>query len=77
MLDLELDPNHISVSSDAGVEQATEEMLNLLQDIQHSQPLDIPESNQKENNEAQIPVESESSYGNDSNKENHCEIQIE
>ena len=79
-LDIHVDSNDVSMSSDADVEQPTGEIFNLLQDIEQSQPLDVPESDQEQINEAQNPLESESEsslIGGDSDMENHYEIQIE
>ena len=74
---MDIDANDVSVSSHTQAEEPTGEMLNLLQYIQESQLLDIPESDQEHSNETQNAVESESSLASDSDMKNHNEIQIE
>ena len=74
---MDIDANDVSVSSDTQAEEPTGKILNLLQDIQESQPLDTPEIDQEQNNETQNSVESESSLGSDSDTGNHYVIQIE
>ena len=53
--------------------------MTLLHDVQDSQPLEFPETDQEPNNEIQndIESESESSLGGDSDMENNYVIQIE
>ena len=74
---MDIDANDVSVSSDTQAEEPMGGILNLLQDMQESQPLDTPEIDQEQKNETQNSVESESSLGSDSDMENHYVIQIE
>ena len=51
--------------------------MKLLHDVQESQPLDFPETDQEPNNEIQNTIESESSFGSDLDMENNYVIEIE
>lgn len=65
------------MSSDAGVEQPTGEILNLLQEIEQVQPLQITDNNQEQNNEVHTPVESKTSDCSDLEGQIPYEIQDE
>ena len=71
---MEIDANDVSVSSDT--QEPTGDILKLLHDVQESQPLDFPETDQEPNNEIQNDIESESSLGSDSDMENNYVIEI-
>ena len=76
-IDLDIDANDVSVSSDT--QEPTGDILTLLHDVQDSQPLEFPEIDQEPNNEIQndIESESESSLGGDLDMKNNYVIQIE
>ena len=76
-IDLDIDANDVSVSSDT--QEPTGDILTLLHDVQDLQPLEFPETDQEPNNEIQndIENESESSLGGDSDMENNYVIEIE
>ena len=76
-IDLDIDANDVSVSSDT--QEPTGDILTLLHDVQDSQPLEFPEKDQEPNNEIQndIESESESSLCGDSDTENNYVIEIE
>ena len=71
---LDIDANDVSVSSET--QEPTWDILTLLHDVQHSQPLEFPETNQEPNNEIQNAIESESSLGSDLDMENNYVIEI-
>ena len=58
-------------------QEPTGDILTLLHDVQDSQPLEFPETDQEPNNEIQNAIESESSLGSDSDTENNYVIEIE
>ena len=74
-IDLDIDANDVSVSSDT--QEPTGDILKLLHDAQDSQPLEFPETDQEPNNEIQNAIESENSLGSDSDMENNYMIEIE
>ena len=74
-IDLDIDANDVSVSSET--QEPTGDILTLLHDVQDSQPLEFPETDQEPNNKIKNAIESESSLGNGSDTENNYVIETE
>ena len=74
---MDIDANGVSVSSDT--QEPTGDILTLLHDVQDSQPLEFPETDQEPNNKIQndIKSESESSLGGDLDMEKNYVMEIE